>query len=88
MKKSEILELLKDLKDDDSTTEILKEKFKTPPADPPPTPPAEPPNKEVKADTMVTMTAAELLDFMKEFNKSNSNKMEKEEEDDNAEIFI
>lgn len=68
---------------------LLSKGFESKPETPPaPTPPTPPSPKEVKADTQITMTAAELMQVFASFDKSKiSDDKEKEKKFDDG-IFI
>lgn len=93
MTKEEILALLKEMKPDELSN-ILDEFKKPEPPKPEPPKPQEPPKPEEppkppKADSTVTMTAAEFMQFIEKLNKGKEDpKPPKKEDDDDAELYL
>lgn len=98
MTPEEILALLEAMKDDERSKILDKLKKPEPPKPEPPKPeppkpqdppkPEEPP-KPPKADSVVTMTAAEFMQFIEKMNKGKEEpKPPKKEDDDDAELYL
>ena len=92
MKKSDLLKLLEKFGNDADINSIIMEnaEFKTKPIIAPPVTLLEEPPKtpDIKADTPVTVTAAELAKLFKEMNSQQVTEKEPEEGNDNAEIYL
>ena len=92
MKKSDLLKLLEKFGNDADINSIIMEnaEFKTKPIIAPPVTLLEEPSKtpDIKADTPVTVTAAELAKLFKEMNSQQVTEKEPEEGNDNAEIYL
>ena len=84
MKKSEVIELLKDFSEDLDIDSTLLDKLQKSESKPNPAPNPEP-KKDVKSDSIVSMTAAE---FMQLIEKMTPKKEEPKKEDDDGEIYL
>lgn len=93
MTSEEILALLEAMKDDERSKILDKFGKKEPPKPEPPKPqeppkPEEPP-KPPKADSVLTMTAAEFMQLIEQMNKGKEvPKPPKKEDDDDAELYL
>lgn len=93
MTPEEILALLEAMKDDERSKILDKFGKKEPPKPEPPKPqeppkPEEPP-KPPKADSVLTMTAAEFMQLIEQMNKGKEvPKPPKKEDDDDAELYL
>lgn len=93
MTPEEILALLEAMKDDERSKILDKFKKSEPPKLELPKPqeppkPEEPP-KPPKVDSVVTMTAAEFMQFIEKMNKGKEEpKPPKKEDDDDAELYL
>ena len=93
MTPEEILALLEAMKDDERSKILDKLKKSEPPKPEPPKPqeppkPEEPP-KPPKADSVVTMTAAEFMQFVEKMSKGKEEpKPPKKEDNDDAELYL
>lgn len=95
MTPEEILALLEAMQDDERSKILDKFGKKEPPKPEPPTPAPEPPApapeppKPPKADSVLTMTAAEFMQLIEKMNKSKEPpKPPKKEDDDDAELYL
>ena len=93
MTPEEILALLEAMKDDERS-KILDKFGKKEPPKPEPPKPQEPPKSEEppkppKADSVLTMTAAEFMQLIEQMNKGKEvPKPPKKEDDDDAELYL
>lgn len=93
MTAEEILSLLEAMKDDERS-KILDKFGKKEPSKPEPPKPQEPPKSEEplkppKADSVLTMTAAEFMQLIEQMNKGKEDpKPPKKEDDDDAELYL
>lgn len=87
MTAAEMMTLLGAFKDDEQVDEKILEKLNAKKNEPVPKPnETNEPNKPIKADSVITMTAAEFMQVLSSFTPKKEE--EKKEEDDDAELFL